>query len=173
MYTTPVSMGCNLSVKWWQGKINSTRNKTNSIPSPSHPAPSLTYSIPSPSCRPTPLHPTPAPAIPRPTSRRTVASFWATRASLIAKWPSWRHAYMQRLTRMVQRDKNRPSVVVWSLGNESRRVGTALRTTSWPTGAVAMTLDAPCSTSHVAAAVRLTSSAQCTMRTFWSRRRIS
>ena len=26
---------------------------------------------------------------------------------------------MQRLTRMVQRDKNRPSVVVWSLGNES------------------------------------------------------
>ena len=38
---------------------------------------------------------------------------------LLARWPSWRKAYMQRLTRMVQRDKNRPSVLWWSLGNES------------------------------------------------------
>lgn len=31
----------------------------------------------------------------------------------------WLHAHMERLTRMVQRDKNHPSVVMWSLGNEA------------------------------------------------------
>ncbi|UPW19972.1 beta-galactosidase [Agarivorans sp. TSD2052] len=33
--------------------------------------------------------------------------------------PQWMHAYMQRLTRMVARDKNHSSIIVWSLGNES------------------------------------------------------
>ena len=37
----------------------------------------------------------------------------------LAKTPSWRHAFEQRFCRMVQRDKNHPSVIVWSLGNES------------------------------------------------------
>ena len=31
----------------------------------------------------------------------------------------WAHAYMERATRMVLRDKNHPSVLLWSLGNES------------------------------------------------------
>ncbi|MGS2739249.1 glycoside hydrolase family 2 TIM barrel-domain containing protein [Sinomicrobium sp. M5D2P17] len=31
----------------------------------------------------------------------------------------WLHAHMERLTRMVQRDKNHPSVIFWSLGNEA------------------------------------------------------
>ncbi|MCE0495681.1 beta-galactosidase [Vibrio salinus] len=31
----------------------------------------------------------------------------------------WLHAFMSRYTRMVMRDKNHPSVLVWSLGNES------------------------------------------------------
>lgn len=30
----------------------------------------------------------------------------------------WTNAYMDRMTRMVQRDKNHPSIVFWSLGNE-------------------------------------------------------
>lgn len=30
----------------------------------------------------------------------------------------WRPALVQRMARMVERDKNRPSVIVWSLGNE-------------------------------------------------------
>ncbi|WP_228479358.1 glycoside hydrolase family 2 TIM barrel-domain containing protein [Microbacterium atlanticum] len=33
--------------------------------------------------------------------------------------PEWRDAVMDRLRRTVERDKNRPSVVVWSLANES------------------------------------------------------
>ncbi|WP_127820586.1 glycoside hydrolase family 2 TIM barrel-domain containing protein, partial [Microbacterium sp. CPCC 204701] len=33
--------------------------------------------------------------------------------------PEWREAIMDRLRRTVERDKNRPSVVVWSLANES------------------------------------------------------
>ncbi|WP_232664875.1 glycoside hydrolase family 2 TIM barrel-domain containing protein [Pseudonocardia sp. TRM90224] len=33
--------------------------------------------------------------------------------------PEWREAYLDRITRTVERDKNRPSVIMWSLGNES------------------------------------------------------
>ncbi len=33
--------------------------------------------------------------------------------------PDWRLAFLERGARMVERDKNHPSVVVWSLGNES------------------------------------------------------
>jgi beta-galactosidase len=33
--------------------------------------------------------------------------------------PAWRDAYLDRVRRTVERDKNHPSVVVWSLGNES------------------------------------------------------
>jgi beta-galactosidase len=33
--------------------------------------------------------------------------------------PDWTHAYMERAARMVLRDKNHPSIIVWSLGNES------------------------------------------------------
>ncbi|WP_072317330.1 glycoside hydrolase family 2 TIM barrel-domain containing protein [Sinomicrobium oceani] len=31
----------------------------------------------------------------------------------------WLHAHMERLTRMVERDKNHPSIIFWSLGNEA------------------------------------------------------
>lgn len=33
--------------------------------------------------------------------------------------PAWRDAYLDRVARTVERDKNRPSVIIWSLGNES------------------------------------------------------
>lgn len=33
----------------------------------------------------------------------------------------WTHAFMERVTRMVQRDKNHPSIIFWSLGNEAGR----------------------------------------------------
>ena len=33
--------------------------------------------------------------------------------------PAWKEAFVDRAVRMVQRDKNHPSVIFWSLGNES------------------------------------------------------
>lgn len=33
--------------------------------------------------------------------------------------PQWREAYLDRIERTVERDKNHPSVIIWSLGNES------------------------------------------------------
>ncbi|MFU1797023.1 beta-galactosidase subunit alpha [Paenibacillus azoreducens] len=33
--------------------------------------------------------------------------------------PAWKEAYVDRIRRMVERDKNHPSVIFWSLGNES------------------------------------------------------
>ncbi len=32
---------------------------------------------------------------------------------------SWLNAFMRRMTRLVERDKNHPSIIIWSLGNES------------------------------------------------------
>jgi beta-galactosidase len=33
--------------------------------------------------------------------------------------PAWRGAFVERAVRMVERDKNHPSVIMWSIGNES------------------------------------------------------
>jgi len=33
--------------------------------------------------------------------------------------PDWEAAYLDRMVRMVERDKNHPSIIMWSLGNES------------------------------------------------------
>ena len=37
----------------------------------------------------------------------------------LAKDPAYEAAHLQRVTRMVQRDRNHPSIIVWSLGNEA------------------------------------------------------
>jgi beta-galactosidase len=37
----------------------------------------------------------------------------------LAKVPAWRQAHLDRTIRMVERDKNHPSVIIWSLGNEA------------------------------------------------------
>ncbi len=37
----------------------------------------------------------------------------------ISNDPTWEKAYMDRMIRMVERDKNHPSVIIWSMGNES------------------------------------------------------
>jgi beta-galactosidase/beta-glucuronidase len=39
--------------------------------------------------------------------------------SEISDHPDWKDSYMDRMKRMVHRDKNHPSVIMWSLGNES------------------------------------------------------
>ncbi len=37
----------------------------------------------------------------------------------LAKDPKWGKAHMDRLQRMIERDKNHPSIIIWSLGNEA------------------------------------------------------
>ncbi|GGG00112.1 glycoside hydrolase family 2 TIM barrel-domain containing protein [Paenibacillus abyssi] len=39
--------------------------------------------------------------------------------SYLSENPAWEKAYLERVQRMVERDKNHPCVVIWSLGNES------------------------------------------------------
>ena len=39
--------------------------------------------------------------------------------SFLSKDPAWRDAYVDRAKRMMERDKNHPSIIFWSLGNES------------------------------------------------------
>ena len=40
-------------------------------------------------------------------------------AESLAKDPAWGPAHLDRVVRMVERDKNRASVIIWSLGNEA------------------------------------------------------
>jgi len=40
-------------------------------------------------------------------------------AASLAKDPSWKEAHLDRVRRMVERDKNHASIIIWSLGNEA------------------------------------------------------
>ncbi|KAI1278337.1 glycoside hydrolase family 2 protein [Xylaria sp. FL0933] len=40
-------------------------------------------------------------------------------ASYLSDNPSWKEAYVDRALQMVMRDKNHPSIIMWSLGNEA------------------------------------------------------
>lgn len=37
----------------------------------------------------------------------------------LANQPEWEKAFVDRTERMFERDKNHPSIIIWSLGNES------------------------------------------------------
>ena len=41
------------------------------------------------------------------------------RSITLANRPEWREAHLDRMRRMVERDKNHPSIIIWSLGNEA------------------------------------------------------
>ncbi len=45
--------------------------------------------------------------------------------------PRWAEAYLDRMRRTVERDKNRPSVILWSLGNESHTGDNLARMAEW------------------------------------------
>ena len=45
--------------------------------------------------------------------------------------PEWRSAHLERIERMVERDKNSPSVIFWSLGNESGTGTTFEEAAAW------------------------------------------
>nr|WP_261302778.1 glycoside hydrolase family 2 TIM barrel-domain containing protein [Paenibacillus andongensis] len=42
-----------------------------------------------------------------------------TNIHLLSQKPEWKASFLDRAIRMVERDKNHPSIVMWSLGNES------------------------------------------------------
>ncbi len=45
--------------------------------------------------------------------------------------PQWRDAYLDRMARMVERDKNHPSIIMWSLGNEAHTGGNLAAMSAW------------------------------------------
>ncbi|OLF17464.1 glycoside hydrolase family 2 TIM barrel-domain containing protein [Actinophytocola xanthii] len=45
--------------------------------------------------------------------------------------PAWRESYLDRMRRTVERDKNHPSIVLWSLGNESHTGENLAAMASW------------------------------------------
>jgi beta-galactosidase len=48
--------------------------------------------------------------------------------------PAWRDALLDRAARMVERDKNHPSIVIWSLGNEAGRGENLAAMAAWIRG---------------------------------------
>jgi beta-galactosidase len=48
--------------------------------------------------------------------------------------PQWTEALLDRMRRMVERDKNRPSVILWSLGNESGTGANLAAMADWARG---------------------------------------
>jgi beta-galactosidase len=48
--------------------------------------------------------------------------------------PRWRDAYLDRIRRTVERDKNHPSVIMWSLGNEAGRGANLAAMSEWAHG---------------------------------------
>lgn len=44
---------------------------------------------------------------------------WVKRYDWITNDPAWENAFVDRVERMVERDRNHPSIMMWSLGNES------------------------------------------------------
>ena len=44
---------------------------------------------------------------------------WKSNWSIFSESPEWEEAYLDRVKRMVERDRNHPCVIMWSLGNES------------------------------------------------------
>ncbi|MEG0578566.1 MAG: glycoside hydrolase family 2 TIM barrel-domain containing protein, partial [Niameybacter sp.] len=43
----------------------------------------------------------------------------AINCNILSNDPVWKDAYLERVIRMVERDKNHPCIIMWSLGNES------------------------------------------------------
>ncbi|WP_208560005.1 glycoside hydrolase family 2 TIM barrel-domain containing protein [Marinilactibacillus kalidii] len=51
--------------------------------------------------------------------------------SQLSKDPAWEAAYVDRIRRMIERDKNHASIVIWSLGNESGFGGNHQAMANW------------------------------------------
>ncbi|NIK78587.1 beta-galactosidase [Paenibacillus castaneae] len=64
-----------------------------------------------------------------------IAESWADGAvHKLSANPEWRAAFVDRAIRMVERDKNHPSVIIWSLGNESGYAENHIAMAEWTRG---------------------------------------
>ena len=52
----------------------------------------------------------------------------------ISKYPDWSDSFLDRTINMVERDKNHPCVIFWSLGNEAGNGVNFIRTSDWIRG---------------------------------------
>lgn len=50
---------------------------------------------------------------------------------MLTRDPRWEKAFMDRAVRLVERDKNHPSVIIWSMGNESGYGANHMRMAEW------------------------------------------
>ena len=113
-----------------------------------------------------------APALPRPVRRARAVGDRRVRprdARLLRRSagagnpsddPAWEDALVDRMRRMVERDKNHPSIIMWSLGNESgsgRNLGR-----DGGAGRASATRRGRCTTSATGRAATSTSTAACT-----------
>lgn len=55
----------------------------------------------------------------------------SSRAKSLARNPEWLDAHLDRTMNMVERDKNHPSVILWSLGNEAGDGPNFVATSNW------------------------------------------
>ena len=88
-------------------------------------------------------------------------------AASLAKDPAWKLAHMDRTQRMVERDKNHPSIIIWSLGNEA---GNGVNTEATYAWIKQRDRRDPCNTSGRSWNPTPTSTARCTLpsSTCWS-----
>ena len=63
----------------------------------------------------------------------THGSFWrgGAKGGPLSKNPAWEAAHLDRMRRMVERDKNHPSVIIWSMGNEANNGAVFLAGYKW------------------------------------------
>ncbi len=52
------------------------------------------------------------------TDLETHGAGWYTSNDTFVNLPEWEHVFIDRAERMLERDKNHPSVIIWSVGNE-------------------------------------------------------
>lgn len=52
-------------------------------------------------------------------------------AETLAARPEWEHAHLDRIERMVERDKNHPSIIIWSMGNEAGDGVNFVKASAW------------------------------------------
>ncbi|GGG61197.1 glycoside hydrolase family 2 TIM barrel-domain containing protein [Paenibacillus radicis (ex Gao et al. 2016)] len=64
-----------------------------------------------------------------------IAESWADGAvHKLSANPDWRPAFIDRARRMVERDKNQPCVIIWSMGNESGYAENHIAMAEWTKG---------------------------------------